>query len=68
MRTSRRVCVYCKARGRTAVARWNADGFWFVLCEACGAISSGAKSNFAAHEAFEATALGRHAEVLVRAN
>jgi hypothetical protein len=67
MRTSRRICVYCRAPGRQAVARWNHIGsFWVVQCEACDAIGPGAGSNFAAHEAFDTMAVGRHAEVLVR--
>lgn len=59
--------MYCKAPGRTAVARWNPAGSsWVVRCEACDAIGPGAGFNAGAHWAFENSAVGRHAEVLVK--
>lgn len=65
MRTSRRICIYCLGPGRTAVARWNeAGGFWVVRCEGCDAIGPGADTSFAAHDAYKSRAVGRQAEPL----
>lgn len=65
MKKSRRICVYCRAPGRTAVAKWNSGGWWIVLCEACQAIGGEASSNTLAQERYKEAASGRRGEHLI---